>query len=150
MTLSVHVIFYFFFFFSSRRRHTRCSRDWSSDVCSSDLGLTRLVDKRKVRRDRADVFSTLAEGLKGKRAKDWGLIDDHFPTSKFDESIKGRVQQLATQQTVSGPGIKLNSLQDYKYVKIRLNREKRYADMTIHGPEGPQPGTPEEIHELGD
>src|SRR5205085_10517479 len=45
-------------------------------------GLTRLVDKRKVRRDRADVFSTLAEGLKAKRAKDWGLIDDFFPTSK--------------------------------------------------------------------
>ncbi|HXL81505.1 MAG TPA: enoyl-CoA hydratase-related protein, partial [Pyrinomonadaceae bacterium] len=49
-------------------------------------GLTRLVDKRKIRRDRADVFSTLAEGLKGKRAKEWGLIDDSFPTSKFQES----------------------------------------------------------------
>jgi benzoyl-CoA-dihydrodiol lyase len=46
-------------------------------------GLTRLVDKRKVRRDRADVFSTLAEGLKGKRAKEWGLFDAFFPTSKF-------------------------------------------------------------------
>src|SRR3989441_9846061 len=50
-------------------------------------GLTRLVDKRKVRRDRADVFSTLAEGLKGKRAKEWGLIDGAFPTSKFQEAI---------------------------------------------------------------
>jgi benzoyl-CoA-dihydrodiol lyase len=54
-------------------------------------GLTRLVDKRKIRRDRADVFSTLAEGLKGKRAKEWGLIDDYFPTSKFKESIDARV-----------------------------------------------------------
>jgi len=70
-------------------------------------GLTRLVDKRKVRRDRADVFSTLAEGLKGKRAKEWGLIDDYFPRSKFDDSIKTRVQQLVAQQTVAGPGIKL-------------------------------------------
>src|SRR6187397_151925 len=57
-------------------------------------GLTRLVDKRKVRRDRADVFSTLAEGLKGKRAKDWRLIDDYFPTSKFQESIDARVGEI--------------------------------------------------------
>ncbi len=113
-------------------------------------GLTRLVDKRKVRRDRADVFSTLAEGLKGKRAKEWGLIDDHFPTSKFQEGIDARVQQLATKQTVAGPGIKLNPLADYKYVKLELNREQRYADLTIRGPEGPQPTTVEEIQELGD
>src|SRR5256714_1538294 len=57
-------------------------------------GLTRLVDKRKIRRDRADVFSTLAEGLKGKRAKEWGLIDDTFTTSKFQESIDDRVAQI--------------------------------------------------------
>src|SRR6202162_5871832 len=57
-------------------------------------GLTRLVDKRKIRRDRADVFSTLAEGLKGKRAKEWGLIDDTFPTSKFQEAIEARVAQI--------------------------------------------------------
>jgi benzoyl-CoA-dihydrodiol lyase len=113
-------------------------------------GLTRLVDKRKVRRDRADVFSTLAEGLKGKRAKEWGLIDGHFPTSKFDESIKARVQQLAAQQSAPGPGIKLNPLNDYKYIKLELKREQRYADLTVLGPEGPQPGTPEEILSLGD
>jgi len=66
-------------------------------------GLTRLVDKRRVRRDRADVFSTLAEGLKGKRAKEWGLIDDYFPTSKFQESIDARVREIANdvKQTVS-------------------------------------------------
>src|SRR3989440_1821200 len=57
-------------------------------------GLTRLVDKRKVRRDRADVFSTLAEGLKGKRAKEWGLIDDTFATTKFQESIDERLTQI--------------------------------------------------------
>src|SRR5436853_5077366 len=57
-------------------------------------GLTRLVDKRKVRRDRADVFSTLAEVLKGKRAREWGLIDGTFPTSKFQESIETRVAQI--------------------------------------------------------
>src|SRR5262245_7869101 len=81
-------------------------------------GLTRLVDKRKVRRDRADVFSTLAEGLKGKRAKEWGLIDDTFPTTKFQESIDALVTQtvsLRSEQSSSGAnqqvvGIKLNPL----------------------------------------
>ncbi len=120
-------------------------------------GLTRLVDKRKVRRDRADVFSTLAEGLKGKRAKEWGLIDGYFPTSKFQESIDARVGQLEGASS-SNKGIKLNKVQfetadnsrDYKYVKLKLNREQRYADLTVHAPEGPQPITADEIFELGD
>ena len=60
-------------------------------------GLTRLVDKRKVRRDRADVFSTLAEGLKGKRAKEWGLIDDTFPTTKFPNGVNERVKQIMSE-----------------------------------------------------
>src|SRR4026208_1835678 len=77
-------------------------------------GLTRLVDKRKVRRDRADVFSTLAEGLKGKRAKEWGLIDGYFATSKFQQGIDARVQELAAF-THDVTGIKLNPLGDYKY-----------------------------------
>src|ERR1700754_1018154 len=120
-------------------------------------GLTRLVDKRKVRRDRADVFSTLAEGLKGKRAKEWGLIDGYFPTSKFQESIDARVRELEGA-SAANKGIKLNPVQfeatensrDYKYVKLKLNREQRYADLTIHAPEGPQPKTADEIYELGD
>src|ERR1700750_520482 len=73
-------------------------------------GLTRLVDKRKVRRDRADVFSTLAEGLKGKRAKDWGLIDGFFPTSKFEEGIRSRVEEIVAAQRTNQSGIKLNPL----------------------------------------
>src|SRR6476661_5138970 len=119
-------------------------------------GLTRLVDKRKVRRDRADVFSTLAEGLKGKRAKEWGLIDGYFPTSKFQESIDARVKQLVLKTTPT-PGIKLTPLgfeatddgRNYKYVKIKLNRDQRYADLTVHAPEGPQPTSAEQIQELG-
>ena len=120
-------------------------------------GLTRLVDKRKVRRDRADVFSTLAEGLKGKRAKEWGLIDDYFPTSKFQESVDARVKQsIESAPPISG--IKLTPLafestddsRNYRYVKLKLHREQRYADLTVHAPEGPQPTTGEEIRELGD
>jgi len=122
-------------------------------------GLTRLVDKRKVRRDRADAFSTLAEGLRGKRAREWGLIDDYFPMSKFQESIDARVKQLIdSEPTAPAQGIKLNPLEaktknnsrDHKYVKLTLNREQRYADLTIHAPQGPQPTTVEEIQELGD
>ncbi|HSL54211.1 MAG TPA: 2,3-epoxybenzoyl-CoA dihydrolase [Pyrinomonadaceae bacterium] len=120
-------------------------------------GLTRLVDKRKVRRDRADVFSTLAEGLKGKRAKEWGLIDGHFPTSRFQESIDARVKQIVDNVPAPEKGIKLTPLEfestddvrNYKYVKLKLNRDQRYADLTVHAPEGPQPTTAQEIHELG-
>src|SRR5712692_6369612 len=76
-------------------------------------GLTRLVDKRKVRRDRADVFATLAEGLKGKRAKEWGLIDDMFPTSKFQQAIDRRVAQVVNAPTDASraDGIRLNGLE---------------------------------------
>jgi benzoyl-CoA-dihydrodiol lyase len=123
-------------------------------------GLTRLVDKRKIRRDRADVFSTLAEGLKGKRAKEWGLIDGYFPTSKFQESVDSHVQSLVKPDGAKAKvsGIKLNPLQveatsdgrEYKYVSVRLNREQRYADLTVRAPQGEQPATGEEIERLGD
>jgi benzoyl-CoA-dihydrodiol lyase len=127
-------------------------------------GLTRLVDKRKVRRDRADVFSTLAEGLKGKRAKEWGLIDDTFPTSRFQDAIDAQVKSIAESDgrgvagSVAGPGIKLNSLavestadsRNYRYVSLTLNRDKRYVDLTMRGPEcGPQKRL-EDIQRLGD
>jgi len=86
------------------------------------------------------------------------LIDDTFPTSKFQEGIDSRVQQILTSTSPTATGIKLNPLtfdetensRKYKYVKVDLHRDQRYADLTIHGPEGAQPSTPEEIEELGD
>ncbi|MCA1815526.1 MAG: 2,3-epoxybenzoyl-CoA dihydrolase, partial [Acidobacteria bacterium] len=123
-------------------------------------GLTRLVDKRKVRRDRADVFSTLAEGLRTKRAKEWGLIDGGFPTSRFDEGVAARVREIVEADKSERParGIRLNPLEveasgagrEYKYVSLKLNREKRYADLTVRGPEKDLPTAPEEIERLGD
>src|SRR5437660_5786852 len=128
-------------------------------------GLTRLVDKRRVRRDRADVCSTLAEGLKGKRAKEWGLIDDTFPTSKFQQAIDDRVAQIVnlrtdeeSQDSVLRYGINLTPLEfestadsrDYKYVSLRFHRETRYADLSLHGPESDAPKTLDEIQKLGD
>src|SRR3954471_19744356 len=74
-------------------------------------GLTRLVDKRKVRRDRADVFCTTAEGIKGKRAKDWGLVDHVVSRSKWDETIAASAKALAAKQTVTrGPAVQLPEL----------------------------------------
>ena len=123
-------------------------------------GLTRLVDKRKVRRDRADVFSTLAEGLKGKRAKEWGLIDDSFATSKFQDSVDERVAQIvgADGQPKTATGIKLNPLQvestentrDYKYVSLKLHRDKRYVDLTVRAPQSDLPISADEIQKLGE
>jgi benzoyl-CoA-dihydrodiol lyase len=123
-------------------------------------GLTRLVDKRKVRRDRADVFSTLAEGLRGKRAKEWELIDNSFPTTVFEDAIASRLNDLisANAERKKGPGVKLNPLRveatadarEYGYVSLRLNREKRYADLTVRGPAGDSPTDLTEIQKLGD
>jgi len=123
-------------------------------------GLTRLVDKRKIRKDRADVFSTLAEGLKGKRAKDWGLIDDTFPTSKFQESVNGRVDEIlsSSKDRATGVGIKLNAIDvevsdqalEYKYVKLTFHREQRYADVNLRGPESHPQISIEEIEQAGD
>src|SRR3954463_9541157 len=76
-------------------------------------GLTRVVDKRKVRRDLADVFGTVAEGVKGKRAVEWRLGDAVYPTSRFKERVAERAQALAaaSDRPASGPGIHLNPLE---------------------------------------
>ena len=121
-------------------------------------GLTRLVDKRKIRKDRADVFSTLAEGLKGKRAKEWGLIDDAFPTSKFQDSINARVDEIVNDDKSQSSGIKLNPLRveappdsrEYKYVKLAFERDRRSVNLTVQGPTEDLPNTLEAIGNLGD
>src|ERR1044071_6041932 len=123
-------------------------------------GLTRLVDKRKVRRDRADVFSTLAEGLKAKRAEEWGLIDGHFPTSRFQEGVDARVADILkeTEDRAALNGIRLNPLdvevsengREYRYVSLKVNRGGRHAELTVRGPEANQPTDAEGIQKLGD
>jgi benzoyl-CoA-dihydrodiol lyase len=122
-------------------------------------GLTRLVDKRKVRRDRADVFSTLAEGLKGKRAKEWGLIDDTFTTTRFQQAIDDRVSKIVESNGKKAPsGITLNPLavsstddsRDYRHVSLKLHRDKRYVDLTVRAPEGELPTSADEIQNLGE
>jgi len=111
-------------------------------------GLTRLVDKRKVRRDRADVFCTTAEGIKGKRAKDWGLVDHVVSRSKWDEAVAQRAAALAAAQTVvRGPAIELPALAPkvgdqaitYRHVELAIDRAARTAALFIKGPEAPPP-----------
>jgi benzoyl-CoA-dihydrodiol lyase len=118
-------------------------------------GLTRIVDKRHVRRDLADFFSTLVEGVKGKRAVEWRLVDAVYPTSQFKDAVQKSAQALAasSDRPASGPGITLNALNptvtesslSYSAVTLTFNRGKRTADLTVQAPTGPQPSTPEEI-----
>src|SRR2546427_2870749 len=75
-------------------------------------GLTRLVDKRKVRRDRADCFSTAAEGVKGRRAAEWRLVDEAVPRSEFAARVRDRAAALAatSDRPAHGPGVELDPI----------------------------------------
>ena len=123
-------------------------------------GLTRVVDKRKVRRDLADVFGTVAEGVKGKRAVEWRLVDAVYPTSQFKQRVAARAQELASRsdRPASGPGITLTPLTPkvtensltYSAVSLEIDRDKRVATLTVSGPEGEQPSNPAEMLAAGD
>ncbi len=112
-------------------------------------GLTRLVDKRRVRRDRADVFSTLAEGIKGKRAVDWKLVDATAPRSQFDKLIEEHVKALLEDAEPAGDvtSVALPPLEakisgdtiSYSHVDLVLNRGRHQAELTVHAPRSPQP-----------
>ena len=123
-------------------------------------GLTRLVDKRKVRRDLADMFCTNPDGVKGERAKQWGLVDEIAPPAKFADLVRGRAEKLVAKSTRApdARGIKLGPLQrniddngyHYQHVDVTFDRDARTATLTVRGPEGTQPATLEEIHAAGD
>jgi benzoyl-CoA-dihydrodiol lyase len=123
-------------------------------------GLTRVVDKRKVRRDLADVFSTLTEGIKGKRAVEWRLVDAVYPTSQFKAAVDSRAKQLAatSDRPATGPGITLNPLAPrvtddavaYSSVTLTIDRARRVATLTVRAPQENQPDTPEGILAAGD
>jgi len=111
-------------------------------------GLTRVTDKRKVRRDRADVFATVAEGIKGKRAVDWGLVDAIAPLSKWKEEVGRHARELAASITPrAGKGVELTPLtcerEDdhwrYSHVEVVFERETRTARMTLRLPDASGP-----------
>ncbi|MBI4242935.1 MAG: benzoyl-CoA-dihydrodiol lyase [Planctomycetes bacterium] len=119
-------------------------------------GLTRVVDKRKVRRDLADIFVTLAEGIKGKRAKEWGLVDGVFPTSTFYEQVKQRAKEIALNGHLDRKGIKLEPVEvnetekglEYKYVSLTFGPYEHTAKLLIKGPDV-VPAIPQKPEELG-
>jgi benzoyl-CoA-dihydrodiol lyase len=123
-------------------------------------GLTRLVDKRKVRRDHADVFCTVAEGIKGKRAVQWGLVEAVASKSQFDKVVGERAAALAARPhpiSKKGPGIALpplspevtDTLLRYRHVEVQIDPARRVAEVTVKGPEGKQPGSADEIQAAG-
>src|SRR5687767_14424534 len=123
-------------------------------------GLTRVVDKRKVRRDLADFFGTVAEGIKGKRAVEWRLVDAIYPTSQFRDRVARRACELAalSDRPADGPGVTLGPLNPavtgdavhYSSVTLDLDRERRTATLTVRGPEDGEPSTPDAMLRAGD
>jgi benzoyl-CoA-dihydrodiol lyase len=122
-------------------------------------GLTRVSDKRKVRRDHADVFCTAEEGVKGKRAAEWRLVDDVVPGSKFDDAVAARAKELAATSSRNGAsdGIKLTPLTrtfaadsvDYGSLSVEFQRSERIATVTLRGPVAPPPASADAMTALG-
>ena len=106
-------------------------------------GLTRVVEKRKVRRDLADAFSTLAEGIKGKRAVEWNLVDAVVPRSKFADAIAQRAKAMAAKapNVDRGPGIELPALGEYRHVTFTVDEKARTAELIVKAPAGEPPKT---------
>jgi benzoyl-CoA-dihydrodiol lyase len=108
-------------------------------------GLTRLVDKRKVRRDRADYFCTLEEGVKGKRAVEWGLVDEVVPRTKLEETVRRRAAELAARsdRPADARGVTLTPLERtvagdriaYRWVTCTLDRRRGIAEITVAAPD---------------
>lgn len=107
-------------------------------------GLTRLTDKRKVRKDIADIFCTNADGVRGKKALDWNLVDHIAPPSKFNSLIDERVSFLESKVKLrnGSTGITLNNIKrtitdkniNYETISCVLNKDSRVAEIKIHGP----------------
>ncbi len=122
-------------------------------------GLTRLVDKRRVRRDHADFLCTTSEGIRGSRALEWGLVDDLAPRSSFPETVTARAGQLAAEsdRPADGRGIALapldRTLEDcrlsYNHVSVALDRELGVAEFLVRGPSEMPPASPEVVEKAG-
>jgi benzoyl-CoA-dihydrodiol lyase len=122
-------------------------------------GLTRVVDKRRVRKDRADVFATRSEGVRGKQAVEWKLVDEVVPKRLWDERVAERAAEAAARSSrpADAQGVELPPLQReetadgiaYRHVRAAFDRERGLVEITVLGPEGDVPDTVERVHELG-
>jgi benzoyl-CoA-dihydrodiol lyase len=107
-------------------------------------GLTRLVDKRHVRRDLADVFCTVEEGIKGRKAVEWHLVDEAVATSRFADIVQERAEAFAAEsrRPATGDGVELTEVErrvdgdsiTYGTLTVEIDRDARLAELTIHGP----------------
>jgi benzoyl-CoA-dihydrodiol lyase len=112
-------------------------------------GLTRVTDKRKVRRDHADVFCTTEEGVKGKRAVDWRLVDEIIPNTRLEDAVVQRAKDFAkkSDRPADAKGITLTPLKrnatadgtDYSSVSLAIDRSVRRATITLRGPDAAPP-----------
>lgn len=123
-------------------------------------GLTRVTDKRKVRRDRADIFCSIEEGVKGQRAVDWRLVDEVVPNSKFGETVAQRAREFADASPKADglTGIKLEPISrsfaedgsvKYSLVDVAIERDQGRATITISGPDGDAPTSMDEVQAQG-
>src|SRR5712672_3942903 len=107
-------------------------------------GLTRLIDKRKVRKDHADVFCTLTEGVRAQRAQEWRLIDGHAKTQQFAATVRARAEALASQsdRPNDAKGVELLSLDRqitqsgyrYSHLEVQIDSKARTATLIVHAP----------------
>ena len=151
--------------------HIMLTNDSSSSVALPEVpllavlpgtgGLTRVTDKRKVRRDLADVFCSIEEGVKGQRAADWKLVDEVIPNSKFDETVQQRAREFAAASSKPSDvtGIQLTPLQrsfddggsvTYSTVEVELDRDNGRAFITVKGPEEGAPANTDALQAQGD
>lgn len=122
-------------------------------------GLTRVTDKRKVRRDRADVFCAMEEGARGRRALDWGLVDEIVPNSKLGERVAARAAEIAARSNrpANAEGIKLTPLDRifevdavrYSTVEVTLNRAGGCATLLVKAPDTPAPSSIASLQDEG-
>jgi benzoyl-CoA-dihydrodiol lyase len=123
-------------------------------------GLTRVTDKRKVRRDLADFFCSTEEGIRGAKAVDWRLVDEVVPPSKWNEAVSARAHELAkrSDRPASAKGVKLTSLPrkiagdrvTYTYVDVDIDRPRGVATVTVRAPSQNVPASLDAAHALGD
>jgi len=123
-------------------------------------GLTRVTDKRHVRRDVADYFATRAEGVGGRKAEQWRLVDEVVPRAKWEEIVPERARAVAqtAARLPGGAGVELAPLDKsragdaigYRYVSAALDRDRGVAEITLSGPDADAPASMDEVHALGD
>jgi benzoyl-CoA-dihydrodiol lyase len=122
-------------------------------------GLTRVTDKRKVRRDRADFFCSTEEGLRGAKAVEWKLVDETVPSSKWNDAVAARAHEIAkkSDRPASAKGVTFGPLSrkieaarvTYSHVDVEIDRDRSIATITVRGPSAAVPDSIEAAHKLG-